>query len=119
MKDLCGGQKSTGYDFGLAEAANDEDFPGKLNSLDRRRDGLCPGFFQWFCNNRVSKFLESVIYSAREGTEVARHYYQNKIESMHFVEEKKQKFGKEKMIDVIENVSTLIKQSQIEEIRAL
>ena len=38
---------------------------------------------------------------------------------MHFVEEKKQKFGKEKMIDVIENVSTLIKQSQIEEIRAL
>lgn len=60
-----------------------------------------------------------MICSAREGTEVARHYYQNKIESMHFVEEKKQKFGKEKMIDVIENVSTLIKQSQIEEIRAL
>ena len=60
-----------------------------------------------------------MICSAREGTEVARHYYQSKIESMHFVEEKKQKFGKEKMIDVIENVSTLIKQSQIEEIRAL
>ena len=60
-----------------------------------------------------------MICSAREGTEVAGLYYQNDIESMHFVEKKKQQFRKENVIDVITNVSTLIQQSQREEIRTL
>ena len=76
-------------DFGLAEAANDENFLVKLNSLHRRWESLCLGFLQWFCDNRVDKFLESVICSAREGTEVAGLHYQNDIESMHFVKKKK------------------------------
>ena len=119
MKDIYGERKGTTYDFGLAEAANDEDFLGKLNSLDRRWESLCPGLFQWFCDNRVDQFLDSVICSAREGTEVAGLYYQNDIESMHFVKKKKQPFRKGNVIDVITNVSTLIQQSQREEIRAL
>ena len=60
-----------------------------------------------------------MICSAREGTEVAGLYYQNDIESMHFVEKKKQQFRKENVIDVITNVSTLIQRSQKEEIRTL
>ena len=119
LKDIDGERMGTTYGFGLAEAANDEDFLGKLNSLDRRWESLCLGFFQWFCDNRVDKFLESVICSAREGTEVAGLYHQNDIESMHFVEKKKRQFRKENVIDVITNVSTLIQQSQREEIRAL
>ena len=119
LKDIYGERKGTTYDFGLAEAANDEDFLGKLNSLDRRGESLCPGLFQWFCDNRVDQFLDSVICSAREGTEVAGPYYQNDIESMHFVKKKKQPFRKGNVIDVITNVSTLIQQSQREEIRAL
>ena len=39
-------RKGTNYDFGLAEATNDEDFLGKLNSLDRKWESLYPGFFQ-------------------------------------------------------------------------
>ena len=119
LKDIYAERKGTTYDFGLAEAANDEDFLGKLNSLDRRWESLCPGLFQWFCDNRVDQFLDSVICSAREGTEVAGLYYQNDIESMHFVKKKKQPFRKGNVIDVITNVSTLIQQSQREEIRAL
>ena len=38
---------------------------------------------------------------------------------MHFVKQKKQQFRKENVIDVITNVSTLMQQSQREEIRAL
>ena len=75
MKDIYGEQKGTTYDLGLAEAANDENFLGKLNSLDRRWESLCPGFFRWFCDNRVNKFLESIIFSAREVTEVTGLYY--------------------------------------------
>ena len=111
LKDIYGERKGTTYDFGLAEAANDKDFFGKLNSLDGRWESLCTGFFQWFSDNRVGKFLESVIYSAREGTEVAILYYQNGIESTHFVGKKKQQFRKDNVIEVIKNVSTLVQQS--------
>ena len=39
-------RKDTTYDFGLAEAANDEDFLGKLNPFDKRWESLCPGLIQ-------------------------------------------------------------------------
>ena len=84
-----------------------------------RWESLCPWFFRWFCGNSVDKFLESVICSAREGTEVAGLYYQNDIESTHFAGKKKQQFRKENVIDVIRNISTMIQQSQMKEIRAL
>ena len=79
LKNIYGERKGTTYDFGLAEAANDEVFLGKLNPLNRRWESLCPGFFQWFCDNGINKFLKSVIFSAVEGTEVAGLYYQNDI----------------------------------------
>ena len=79
----------TTYDLGLAETANDEDFLGKLNSLDRKWECLCPEFLQWLCSNRVDKFLESVIFSARDGTKVAGVYYQKDIELMYLVERKR------------------------------
>ena len=73
LKDIYGERKGT----------NDKDFLGKLNSLDRRWESLCPGFFQWFSNNRVDKFLESLICLAPE---VVSLYYQNDSKSMDFVE---------------------------------
>ena len=76
-------------------------------------------FLQWFCGNSIDDFLESMICSACEGRKVAGLYYQNEIKSMHFFLKKKQRFRKENVIDAIKNVSTLIQQSQIEEIRAL
>ena len=45
LKDICGERKGAFYDFGLVEAANDEDFLGKLKSLDKRWEILCPRFF--------------------------------------------------------------------------
>ena len=118
LKNIYGERQGTTYDFGLAETANDEDFLSKLDSLATRWERVCPGFFQWFCGNRIVKFLESVICSAGEDTGVAGLYYQNDIESMHS-SKKKQQFRKENATDVITNVSTLIQQSQREEIRAL
>ena len=60
-----------------------------------------------------------MICSARAGTEVAGLYYQNDIESMLFVQKKKQQFRKKNVVDVTKNFSTLIQQLQIVEIRAM
>ena len=46
LKDIYGERKGTTYDLGLAEAANDKVFFGKLNSLDVRWESLCTEFFQ-------------------------------------------------------------------------
>ena len=58
LQDIYGEQSCTTYGFGLAEAANVKYFLGKLSSLDRSWESLCPGFFQWFSDNSVGKFLK-------------------------------------------------------------
>ena len=60
-----------------------------------------------------------MICAVCEGRKTAGLNYQNEIKSMHFFLKKRQRFRNENMIDAIKNVSTLIQQSQIEEIRAL
>ena len=50
---------------------------------------------------RYNKFVNSVITSAREGTSVSRLFYQDDIESKHFVEKLEQCFKKETVLEVI------------------
>ena len=59
LKDIYGERKDSAHDFGLAEAANDEDFLGKLNFLHVRWKSLHPGFLKWFCDNRLISFLKA------------------------------------------------------------
>ena len=109
LKDIYGEQKGT----------NDQDFLGKLNSLDRRWESLCPGFFQWFCNNRVDKFLESLICLAPEGTEVVSLYYQNDSKSMDFVERRNSNLEKRTWLMSLRMLAKWYNNHKIEEIRAL
>ena len=88
LREIYGDKKGTFYEFGLAEATDEEDFKVKVSSLKEKWNSLCPSFHQWFEANRSQKFIESVITTAREGTDVSGIFYQNDIEAMHFVEKK-------------------------------
>ena len=119
LRDIYGERKGTVYEYGLAESENEGEFLLKLRSLERKWESLCPGFFKWFCDHRISKFVDSVICTARDETEVTGLYYQNDIESMHFVEKKNQEFKKKSVQDVINGIKKLISQQETDEIRAL
>lgn len=101
LKDIYGERKGTVSEFGLAEAEDIADFNTKLNSLRERWDSRCPRFYTWFEKNRKQKFEESVIASARVGTNVIGMYYQNDIESIHFIEKINQCFQKKSVVEVI------------------
>ena len=59
-------------------------------------------FMFWFLSlKRYNNFVNSVIASAREGTSVSQLFYQNDIESKHFVEKLAQCFKKETVLVVI------------------
>ena len=55
------------YEYGLADASDQNDFEVKLMSLEQRWESLCPGFYNWFVQKRKQFFIDSVIQSAREG----------------------------------------------------
>ena len=57
-------------------------------------------FYEWFQNKRFNKFVESIIVSVREGTDIKGLYYQNDIESVHVVEKIKQCFEKHPLQEV-------------------
>ena len=85
LHDIYGNRTGGYYEFGLSEAINKDDFDIKLLSLQEKWDALCPGFFSWFQKRRSSLFVESVIQSDRDNTDVQGLYYQNDVESMHYV----------------------------------
>ena len=85
LKDLYGVREGGMNEYVLAESENENDFLTKLNSLERKCKSLCPGFFEWFLLKRKQKFIESVIVSTRDGTNLDGLYYQNDIECIHFV----------------------------------
>ena len=119
IQDIYGEREGTCYDYGLAEANNEEDFLTKLRFLEKRWESVCPGFFKWFCDHRTNKFLDSVICSARVGTEISGLYYQNDVEAQHFVEKKHQNFRKEDVLEVIKSFQSLINDQETDEVRAL
>ena len=89
---IYGQKRGTLYEYGLAESSDEEEFCGKLNSLQRKWGSRCKGFFDWFCGNRKQKFINSVICFGCDGSNVDGLFHQNDIESQHFVEKKQQNF---------------------------
>ena len=55
------------YEYGLADALDQNDFEVKLMSLEQRWESLCTGFYNWFVQKRKQFFINSVIQSAGEG----------------------------------------------------
>ena len=119
IKDIYGERKGNAYEYGLAEAFYNDDLTVKLQSLESKWEGLCPGFYEWFMKKRKIKFVESVIQSAREGTDTVGLYYQNDIESMHFVEKNNQSFKKLDTAQVVKNLEQVHNRQDAEEIRAI
>ena len=79
IKDIYGVKDGNVYEYGFAEALDEDDFNVKLQSLKDCWESFCPGFFDWFKKTRVSQFLESVIQTARIGYDSEALYYQNYI----------------------------------------
>ena len=80
------------YEYVLIEATDEADFTAILASLKSKWESRCAGFFDWFLRKRKQKKINSVICSPREGTDVCGPFYQNDVESEHFVEEVQQSF---------------------------
>lgn len=119
IKDIYGSREGNYYEYGIAEASDAEDFKARLASLQSRWDILCPGFYTWFLIQRKSLFLESVIQSSRENTNISGLYYQNDIESKHAAEKRNQNFKKESILAAVSNIQTLIKREETDEVRAI
>ena len=100
---------------GLAEAENEDDLEMKLNSLKPSWEKLCPGFFKWFISNRKKLFSESVIKSARVGTELNGLYYQNDVESLHAIEKRIQGFKGKDVLGVVDTVKKLMDREENDE----
>ena len=83
--DIYGRNYEEVKELGLVDSTDIDDF----------RINLCPGFHKWFSKKWASFFLQTVIESARTGTEVQGMYYNSLIESQHFREKKKQSYEKE------------------------
>ena len=118
-KDIYGTKDENYYEYGLADATDENDFCVKLESLKDRWESLCPNFFQWFLSKRKSLFLESIIQSARAKSDITGLYYQNDIESMHAAEKRKQNYKKEDIITALANIQSIIRKEENDEIRAL
>ena len=101
-------------ELGLVDSTDIDDFRIKLESLKSVWDNLCPGFHKWFSKNRASFFEQSVIESARTGTEVQGVYYNNSIESQHFREKMEQSYKKGTVADVISTLKKLVDRQEDE-----
>ena len=80
---------------------------------------MCSEFFDWFKKKRSDFFVESVIQSAREGSDLCGLYYQNDVESLHHVEKMNQSFEKKTVKEAIGNIQKLSDRQDSEEVRAI
>ena len=119
LQDIYGCRTGGFCEFGLADAFNKEDFEVKLASLKEKWNSLCPEFFGWFKKKRSDFFVESVIQSAREGSDVCGLYYQNDVESLHHVEKMNQNFEKKTVKEAIGNNQKVSDRQNSEEVRAI
>ena len=88
LKDIYDDQKGSYEEFSFAESQDKPDFNAKLASLEEKWESRSAGFYDWFLKHRKKKFENSVIASARDGSNVLGMFYQNDIESLHFIEKK-------------------------------
>ena len=119
LKDIYGYRIGAYYEYGLAEATNESDLDIKLLSLKEKWNGLCPGFYDWFLKKWRLDFVDRVIQSTREGSDVQGLYFQNDVEFMHFLEKLNQDFKKESIAIAIESLSQIAERQNLEEIRAI
>ena len=87
--------------------------------MEPRWEKLCPGFYNWFLTHRKKEFLQSVIQSAREGTNVVGLFYRNDIESVHAVEKLIQCFKMGIVLEAVNTIKILIEREENEEVLAL
>ena len=107
MKDIYENRAGGFYEFGFAEATDKSDFDIKLFSLKEKWESLCPGLHDWLKRKRIDDSVDSVIQSAREGTDVKGLYFQSDVESMHFLEKLSQQFKKESTEISIKSLSKI------------
>ena len=62
-----------------------DDFHAKLLSLEPRWKKLSPEFYNLFLTHCKKEFLQSVIQSARESTNVVGLFCQNDVEPVHAI----------------------------------
>ena len=98
IKDIYGVKDGNVYEYGFAEALDEDGFNVKLQSLKDRWESLCPGFFDWFKKTRVSQFLKSVTQTARIGYDSEALYYQNDIESRYTRSKREKNVLKKKIL---------------------
>ena len=113
LQDIYGHRTGGFYEFGLADAFNKEDFGVKLASLQEKWNSLCPEFFGWF-KKQSDFFVENVIQSAREGSDVCGLYYQNAVELKRWV-----KILRKKVKEAVGNTQKLSDRQYSEEVRAI
>ena len=59
LKDIYGSRNGNLYEYGLAEAMDIEDFDVKLDSLQRKWEGLCFNFYNWLLSKRKGSSLKA------------------------------------------------------------
>ena len=119
LQDICESRTGGFYEFGLTDAFNKDDFVVKQASLQKKWNLLCLEFFGWFKMKRSDFFVEIVIQSARDGSDVRGLYYQKDIESLHHVEKMNQTFEKKAVKEAIGNIQKLSDRQDSEEARAI
>ena len=119
IKDIYGQRKGSLDEYGLIKDIDEADFIAKLPSLKSKWESHCAGFFDWFLRKRKQKMISSVICSVREGTDVCGPFYQNDVESQHFVEKVQQSFKKKSVGDAVLGFKTIIERRENEEVRAI
>ena len=117
IKDIYGERKGSVYEYGLAEAEDIADFILKLTTLEEAWESLCPGFYQWFVAKQKEKFEESVICSGRKSTSINGMFYQNDIESLHFIEKRNQCFQKKTVSEAAQALKALALRQENDEVR--
>ena len=102
-----------------ADATDSDDFHAKLFSLELQWEKLCRRVYNWFLTHRKKKFLQSVIESAREGTNVVGLLYQNDIDSSHATEKRIQCFKMGSVLEEVNTIKILIERKENEEVLVL
>ena len=119
LADIYGRHYGSIKEYGLADSKDSTDLSIRLRSLKEKWEELCPRFYEWFCKNRQSLFETGVIESARENTQINSLFYNNNVETEHFVEKKEQSFKKGDIKEVIDTMKALTERQQTHEVMAL
>ena len=104
---------------GIADATDSDDFHAKLLSREPRWEKICPRFYNWFLTHRKKEFLQSVIQSAKDGTNVVGLFYQNDFESVHAIQKRIQCFKMSSVLEAVNTIKILIERKENEGVLAL